>query len=308
MEAHFSLNRIYFSMDHSLKFFYVVALASLFITSSIPISAQLNTSSQDSLSAVHKSLAGKDSLAILYHERRATTLNSMVNQLLKSGASLNFIRDKGAGTGGGLSLADSIRTITADLSDYVQNGLQEKGLGDLNYLDLGKLARAIGNLFGKDGSKRKSITSMPLPTLLELDVLTLLWRNKKSNSQQLYAALDSLTSIKITARMFWQALHDMAQKGFVSEKIISPQLLLTVGIGPFSTPVEMSSKNRKNRVWEYESLISEEELIPYIHAKNYLARLDNRGAGRKADKEEIQTEKLLYRLFEKKKDQDAANE
>ena len=98
----------------------------------------------------------------------------------------------------------------------------------------------------------------------------------------------------MTAEMFWDSLHDMARRGFVSEEIVSPQLTMNFAVGPVLVPVEMSSKNRKNRVYEYQPLIASDDMFSYLLAKNYLARAKNKIS---TNGKSRLTEKLLAKML-----------
>jgi hypothetical protein len=63
----------------------------------------------------------------------------------------------------------------------------------------------------------------------------------------------------------------MAKRGFVHEKLVSPQQLMLIGIGPFAIPIEMSAKNRRNRIYHYEPLVDRETLLTLLQSKQWLA-------------------------------------
>lgn len=242
-----------------------------------------------------ETLAGTDSTALEQFRRRQELLDSALSQLLRDFSPEMLTFDVESQRSGDPFQLDSLdlQAKAQALQDYIGEELRRYQVDPI--LDFGKLLRAVADLFRKDGRERPSIADLPLPSPVEIDVLSLLWQNGTSTNLDLYAGLDSSISANLTAETFWNMLHDMARRGFVSEKLISPQQLLMVGVGPFSTPVEMSAKNRKNRLFEYDPLVQQDEMLAFLEAKNYLARqadATNGDAGMA-----MRTERLLMRLL-----------
>ena len=73
-------------------------------------------------------------------------------------------------------------------------------------------------------------------------------------------------------------MHRIAKRGFVSWKIVATRLAMNLAVGPLLVPDEMSAKNLRNRVYEYEQLVGGNEMFRYLVAKNYLARADGKQA------------------------------
>ncbi|MFQ5631706.1 MAG: hypothetical protein ACE5I1_23285 [bacterium] len=230
----------------------------------------------DSSTHKKKILIGIDSLSLEYFQRRQAFIDSILKNLdsaSSNAAQLNFefsVDHKSLD----LQIPDSVRSQDEiQRRDRVGEQLREQQVGLDALLDFGKAIRGVRELAKKDKKKRKpDIRKLPLPTPLEVNVLGMLWANGPTVGPDLFANLDSSLLATLTAEMFWDALHRMARRGFVTEKIVSPQLTMNFPIGPLVVPVEMSAKNLRNRVYEYDVLVDENQMFSYLVAKNYLAR------------------------------------
>ncbi len=157
-------------------------------------------------------------------------------------------------------------------TDRVEQNFARRNLGTGPVLDIGALFRPKRPA-PRPLAKRRAST-LPMPTPREAAVLAELWKHGSRTSLDLYASLDSSLLAGVTAETFWRELHRMARRGFVEERIVSPQNLLLVGFGPFAIPVELSAKNRRNRIWLYRPLADRRDLIDYLEARRYLAATD----------------------------------
>ena len=136
---------------------------------------------------------------------------------------------------------------------------------NLNYI-LEGLARAFRTEPGK-----KIDTDLLVPTNLEIDILKQLWTVREATPSEIYARLD--TSWRITAEDLQHALERMWQRGFLARKKISPSNEFSLfGIAG----IEMSAKNRRNKVYLYWPVISRSKLITFLDAKRYLAYAEAR--------------------------------
>jgi predicted transcriptional regulator len=235
----------------------------------------------DSVHAAKTFLSPLDSLTLQHFQRRQAFIDSAIKSYDTTSATA-FLKFKFNVDPNSLRLQipDSIRLLDeVQHHDFVGEKLRQDQVNLGPVLDFGKAIRAANEYAKKDKVKKKpKIKDLPLPTLLEVDVLGMLWANGPATGPELFAKLDSSILVTMTADMFWQAMHRMAKRGFVSEKIVSPQLAMNFAIGPVAVPVEMSSKNRKNRVYEYEPLVDEDEMFSYLVAKNYLARTEEKAS------------------------------
>ncbi|NOZ57287.1 MAG: hypothetical protein GXO73_10935 [Calditrichaeota bacterium] len=181
---------------------------------------------------------------------------------------------------------------TTKYYDRVAQDLRKRDLDLGNTLDFGAVARQAFDLLApKKKPRRKRAAELPLPTEEEVTVLNILWTSGPSTSVELYANLDSATLAVTTAENFWRKLHRMAKRGFVYERLVSPQQLMLIGIGPFAVPVEMSAKNRRNRIYRYEPLVDRETLLTLLQSKQWLASQ----AGKTGEAERIS--RLLVRVL-----------
>lgn len=107
---------------------------------------------------------------------------------------------------------------------------------------------------------RKHLTF--LPSDLEIEVLLKLWDEPLATDPELYVRLPS--DLRITAEQFEKVLAQMVREGLVERKQVSPQNLFTI-LTPFgATQIEMSSLNRKNRVFQYQPLVNRKEILSLV--------------------------------------------
>jgi len=140
----------------------------------------------------------------------------------------------------------------------------------------------------------------PVPTDLEIDVLKVLWVEGKATSGEIYAKLD--TSTMIFAEELQNVLKNMVDRGFLDRKQISPSHELSLfGFAK----IELSSKNRKNKVYLYWPIVTRKKLHSYLDAKRYLALVASHGEndvdikhGKYVNNYQKYLEKKLYRMFE----------
>lgn len=234
-----------------------------------------------------------DSGAFNYFVRRQDFLHSLLSQFDSVGQRLHFRTRSRVPA---LVLPDSFLTHGAARNlDLIGERLQREQTTEGPVLDFGTMARSLNELARQQKKPRRpDIRELPLPSPLEIDVLSLLWTHGPSTGTELFLQLDSAALAALTAEQFWNVLHRMAERGFVSERIISPQLIMTFAIGPFAVPVEMSPKNLKNREYLYKPLVDQKEMLSYLLAQNYLARRSgDPGVNGAANR----VSELLYRLF-----------
>lgn len=99
------------------------------------------------------------------------------------------------------------------------------------------------------------------PSVLQLKILSHFIQSQRATQLDLYPILTD--SLPILFEEFNQHLDELAEKGFLTKKKISPQLLFTF----FYFPVEISQKNRKNPVYLYELNVEEAEIKSYLQTK-----------------------------------------
>jgi len=108
-----------------------------------------------------------------------------------------------------------------------------------------------------------------IPTRSELDILEILWAKEDVQDTTIYSCLD--TVMNITMMDLNQLLERMTKKGFVSRKIVSPRNEFNA----FGVLIEMSPQNRRNRVYEYHTLVDRELMRSFIDANAFLFKQDS---------------------------------
>jgi len=121
----------------------------------------------------------------------------------------------------------------------------------------------------KDIFKPLPFSRYILPGRAELDVLEILWAKEDVQDTTIYSCLD--TVINITMMDLNQLLEGMTGKGLVSRKIVSPRNEFNA----FGVLIEMSPQNRKNRIYEYHTLVDRDLMRSFIDAHNFLFKRDS---------------------------------
>ena len=121
----------------------------------------------------------------------------------------------------------------------------------------------------KKVEKPLSIFEYNLPTRQELDILELLWAKDDVTDTTLYSSLD--TTMNVTFLQLRQILQGMEDKKLVSRKIVSPRNEFNI----YGIMIEMSMKNRRNRIFEYHSRVDEDMMRRFIDANAYMFKSDS---------------------------------
>lgn len=108
-----------------------------------------------------------------------------------------------------------------------------------------------------------------IPTRSELDILELLWAKEEVQDTTIYSCLD--TTLNIMMLELNQLLEGMTRKGLVSRKIVSPRNEFNA----FGILIEMSPQNRRNRIYEYKTLVDRELMRSFIDANAFLFKQDS---------------------------------
>ncbi len=128
----------------------------------------------------------------------------------------------------------------------------------------------IVNTIKKKREKKISPHFDFIPTEAQVRTMALLYQKGKATQIDIYPLLN--TKQPITAERFNRELNFLVKKGFISKKKISPEnpfnIITPLGI----VPVEMSSKNRHNRVYLYEPKVNRNKLMTYLQARLYLLK------------------------------------
>jgi predicted transcriptional regulator len=200
-------------------------------------------------------------------------------------------------TGPYFDLGDTTRfsMLPGPYQDRVQRDLYRQQLGHEKPVPLNKAigqgAKYLSDLFSKN-KKEKPVRLDFVPSEAEIDILQTLWQQPKSTDVEIYAALD--TSIHLAATDINEILQQLAQKGLVERQLVSPRNEFTFPLGA----VEMSAKNRKNRVYQYESRIDVDEVMRYLQAVLYNAEHGQTSSDSSNSKFVASLKKKILRLLE----------
>lgn len=156
------------------------------------------------------------------------------------------------------------------------------------------------NLFGVPDALKKPpkftfIPHISIPSDTEIDVLKVLWQQPGSSSSEIYAHLDTVTHV--TSEDLQKVLESMSNRGLLVRKKISPSNNFSLfGIVSF----ELSSQNRKNKLYVYWPIVPKGKLITYVDAQRYLALASSKRNSIKVRKYSYQKylEEKLYRLVQ----------
>ncbi len=150
----------------------------------------------------------------------------------------------------------------------------------------------------KKVSELVSGTSEPkldfIPTQAELEALELIWKHHRITGQNIYAQMD--TSIKMSKQDMDRILSVLVDRGILKRKIVSPEYKVML----FVAEVEVSPKNLRNRVYEYEPLLPRDDMKRFLNALYYQLKTGQDAEFVKDSKTLYNTEhvkKLLDRFF-----------
>lgn len=190
------------------------------------------------------------------------------------------------------ALKDSLKFNSLSGSfDKTQREIDKRSLGHERPIPLTGVLEAASNYLAEKfkDKEEKPIRMTFIPSDQEIEILKIIWEKTTVTDQEIYTQLDS--SIKLTAADVNNILKGLTAKGLLSSKIVSPRNEFTIGI-PFSPQgIEMSAKNRRNRVYEYKSNIAPEEVVKYLHAVLYETEYKNGNS--RGDSDSINISKSL---------------
>lgn len=114
-----------------------------------------------------------------------------------------------------------------------------------------------------------------IPSNLQLNVLRVLWEEPSATQIDIYLGIDK--EYPITAQRLDKQLERMVNLGLVERKMISPQHTFTILTPLKAFQIEMSAKNRKNRVYLYRFLVEKKNIVQFLLAR--YSKVKNEGAG-----------------------------
>jgi len=127
----------------------------------------------------------------------------------------------------------------------------------------------------KFGQKSFPLNKYELPTKEEFDVLSVLWKKGNITGPTIYSESDA--SLKITFESLRKLLKKMTKKGWLDRKQVSPSQYFTFQLQGEELPfkIEMSQKNRRNRVYLYHSNVEYDKMKNFILANAYNIEVDS---------------------------------
>jgi len=148
--------------------------------------------------------------------------------------------------------------------DYIENQIRRRNTGNTQTFSLGALlAQGAITAQGKAGVKKPSRRLQIIPSENEIRILKTLWIEKQASGGEIYRHMDS---VRVTAAGLDEILAAMTDRGLLARRQISPRHEFTF-VTPFGAlPIEMSGRNRKNREYVYEPMISADEMWTYLDA------------------------------------------
>ncbi len=189
---------------------------------------------------------------------------------------------------------EELEKITPEGADPLDEDIRRRFIDIPPTIALNQLLRSLGEALKKPTPKLAD-GILPIPTNLEIDILKLLWVESLATPSTVYARLD--TSWKITAEDLQGILEEMVNAGFLDRKQISPAHEFDLlGLAQ----IELSAKNRKNKVYLYWPIIPKDKLITYLDAKRFLAYESARERGSNGESNHYYKvlEEKLYRLIQ----------
>jgi predicted transcriptional regulator len=169
-----------------------------------------------------------------------------------------------------------------------------------NYMDVPPTTKLNGLFHGiaqaiKDSRREAVLQNPPIPTLDEIAVLRVVWEQDLATSSEIYAGLDSTTLVDYSAEGLQKLLKRMRDRGFLERKLISPRHEFTIfGVAK----IEMSAKNRRNRLYLYWPLMSREKLMTMLDTKRYLTLASMKGRpNQSAMRQQKELEKKLLQVI-----------
>ena len=149
--------------------------------------------------------------------------------------------------------------------DHIDRRLNRETPGAGKHLSVTGALAAGAQQLQKSLKSEKPVRFRQIPSRTELSVFKVLWEKEKATSLDIYAHID--TGIHVSAEDFNHVLNKMTTQGMLQRKLISPRNEFTLGM--IGGGIEMSPKNRRNRVYEYECRVRPEHVIRYLNAALY---------------------------------------
>lgn len=105
-----------------------------------------------------------------------------------------------------------------------------------------------------------------MPTEVQIRAMAHVLKSTKATQIEIYKHMD--VNQPITAEGMNRSLDVLVNKGFLKRKKVSPENIFTF----FGIPIEMSSLNRKNEIYEYEPKLTRNKIMDFLQARLYLLK------------------------------------
>ncbi|NOY60755.1 MAG: hypothetical protein GXO75_17750 [Calditrichaeota bacterium] len=160
--------------------------------------------------------------------------------------------------------------LPGETADRLSKAIYKRNTGGEKPVPLSS-ALAAGAKYLSDKMKKKKLQAVKInfiPSPQQLAALDFIWdAKKKVTDQEIYASLDS--TVRVTSEDMNRILAGLARRGILSRKIVSPQNEFTIMTPLGSQGIEMSAKNRRNRVYEYKANIERADMVRFLNAALY---------------------------------------
>ncbi|MDZ7725044.1 MAG: hypothetical protein U5R06_20075 [candidate division KSB1 bacterium] len=147
---------------------------------------------------------------------------------------------------------------------FDNNGISGKIEADFNlknrrgtFTPLSKLFSSVKKVFG---SKEPELDT--LPSVTQMRVFTTIWRSDSATSVDIYSRLPAASSV--TAEELNHVLDRMTNRNLLDRKLVSPQNKVFLGAMGIGVGVEVDPENRRNRVYQYKSNLSEKDMQRFL--------------------------------------------
>jgi len=251
------------------------------------VDANMKAGRQDSTTTEKASdiLMKKTEEELVYTVRKRQFIEDALNEWIESnlGAALNFELETDRSP---LLYLDGARlkTLLPMSPDYSPNNIPQAENPDIpRTIPLSRGAQSLAQALTKK-KKRPHHGKWAVPGDMEIDILKVLWVAGKTTASDIYAKIDS--SSILFAEELREALDGMVDRGFLDRKKVSASHPLNLfGFAQ----IELSAKNRKNKIYLYWPIVTRKELHSYLDAKRYLALVGGDGE----DSDEIKNSHYL---------------
>ena len=147
---------------------------------------------------------------------------------------------------------------------FDDNGVSGKITANFNlntnrgtFTPLSKLFSSMKNVFGSGDPELGA-----LPSVTQMRIFNTIWQSDSATSVDIYRQLPA--GSRITAEELNRVLDRMSDRNLLDRKLVSPQNKVFLGAMGIGVGVEVDPKNRRNRVYQYKSKLSEKDMQRFL--------------------------------------------